>query len=298
MNIRIENVKQYPQYIWLDGDFIPWDDARVHLLTHSLHYAGMVWEGIKSYHHKPFKLLEHCVRLIESAKMLRMSVPYSPEQICDIVLETLQKNELQHAYIRPMIWRDTDSLKLFHQKFDVHIAVMCLKSHLLQARLDRSLYLSTWRKAPPEVMHPQCKSAAHYEVMLVAQMEAAEQGCDDALFLDMNGYIAECTTSNIFFICNGELITPIADSFLNGITRQSVIEIARAMNMSVRQERITLEAIESCEECFVTGTASEIQGVKSINIGVKKLAFPSSVIVKQLQERYAQITGKIQGQIC
>ncbi|PCJ29590.1 MAG: branched-chain amino acid transaminase [Rickettsiales bacterium] len=283
--------KKAADFIWINGEFIPWEDAYIHVLTHSLHYAGSVFEGERSYGGKIFKLMEHTKRLINSAEDMGLEVNYSVAEINEATEELLKKNNLENAYIRPLVWRGAGALGVYGENMVSNLLIMAQNSNH-PFKNGARLVLSKWRKPTIDAMPPQSKSSAHYAMQIVSQQMAKQQGYDDALLLDQYDDIAECTTTNIFFGKGRELVTPIADRFLNGITRQTVIEMARAMGIRVREERLTLEDAEKYDTCFVTGTATEIKGVSSINYDYKKLEFPNDNMVKDLQEEFAKIVGK------
>lgn len=279
-------------FIWINGEIIPWDDAYVHVLTHSLHYAGAVFEGERAYNGKVFKLLEHSRRLIASAESVHLKVNYSLDEIQDATNKVLQKNNLKNAYIRPLIWSGAESLGLYNPVLTSNMLILAQESNP-QFRKGLKLWVSPWRKINPEAMPPQSKTSSHYAMLAVSQKLAQDNGYDDALILDQFDDIAECSTTNIFFGREGELVTPIADRFLNGITRQTVVEMARNMGMKVREERLILEDVEKYDTCFATGTSAEIRGISSIYTGEKTLEYPNDKIVGMLQNEYAKIVGKI-----
>lgn len=279
-------------YIWINGKIIPWDDAYIHVLTHSLHYAGAVFEGERAYNGKVFKLMEHSRRLIKSAEAMHLDAKYSADEISEATKIILEKNGLMNAYIRPLIWRGAESLGAYNPILTTNLLILAQESNP-NFRKGLRLIVTPWRKVSEDAMPPQSKSSAHYAMLSISQQIAQEQGYDDALILDRFDDIAECTTTNIFFGRNGELVTPIADRFLNGITRQTVVEMARNMGMKVREERLTLEDIEEYDACFATGTSAEIRGISEIDTGFGKLKFKNHALVEGLQNEYAKLVGKI-----
>ena len=284
--------KKLSDYVWINGKMIPWDDAYIHVLTHSLHYAGAVFEGERAYNGKVFKLMEHSRRLLKSAEDMYLEVEYSADEISDATKAILEKNNLKNAYIRPLIWRGSESLGVYNPVLTTNLLILAQESNP-KFKNGLRLVVTPWRKVSEEAMPPQSKSSAHYAMLSISQQIANEQGYDDALILDRFDDIAECTTTNIFFGRDGELVTPIADRFLNGITRQTVVEMARSMGMKVREERLMLEDIEKYDACFSTGTSAEIRGISEINTGTSKLEFKNHDLVETLQKEYAKLVGKI-----
>lgn len=286
------NPSQPCDYIWVNGELLQVNDAKISPLTHSLHYAGGVFEGEKSYNGQVFKLAEHTTRLLESAKTLHLNIAYSFSDIITAHQLLIEKNNIRDAYIRPLIWQGSESLNITNSALSVNLLIAAI---LTQPRPLKplNLHISRWRKPPPNSMPPQCKSAGHYNMMIVAQKEAKSQGYDDAILLDQQGFIAECTVANIFFVKADQLFTPIADRFLNGITRQTIIELAKNSGLEVREERITIEKLGEFSEGFITGTAVEIKEITSINLGEKTMTFNQNKITDFLKNKYNDLVRKI-----
>lgn len=280
-----------PNYIWLNGEFIIWQDALVHALTHSLHYSGGVFEGEKAYNGKIFKLEQHVIRLIESAKILRLEVPYNFDEIITAHHQLLEKNNIKDAYVRPLIWQGSESLNLINPNLSVNLLIAAIPS-IPRPSNPLKLHIANWRKSHPSSMPPQCKSSGHYNMMIPCLKEAKLLGYDDAILLDLRGYIAECTTTNIFFVKNDQLFTPIADNFLNGITRQTIIQLAENLNLTVKEEYLTLDSLAEFSEAFVTGTAMEVRGIKSVNINGRDIIFPDNKITNLLKNAYSDLVRK------
>ncbi|WPY00182.1 Branched-chain-amino-acid aminotransferase [Candidatus Trichorickettsia mobilis] len=280
---------QLSGYIWLNGDLVKWQDARVHALTHSLHYAGAVFEGERSYGGRVFKIHEHTERLLASASTMQMQVPYSFDEIIAAHESIIVKNKISDAYIRPLVWRGAESLNLTNKSLSINFMIAAIASSPKPAD-NVSLHISRWRKPHPDSWPPQVKSSGHYAMMLVALEEAKLQGYSDAILLDWRGYIAECTTTNIFFVYKDRVITPIADSFLNGITRQTIISLAKKLGLEVQEKHISLSDIEKYDECFLTGTAAEIKLVNSIALHSLQITFADNRITSLLQQEYAALT--------
>lgn len=289
--MHYKTTTSFPDFIWINGKIVPYDKSYIHITTHSLHYSGAVFEGERAYSGKVFKLLEHTNRLLKSAELMHLDVNYSVEEITNATYELLKANNLQNAYIRPLIWRGSESIGIYDSKLTTHTMIFAQESKP-SFKQGLKICISPWRKPLPDALPVQAKSSAHYGMMIISQKIARDSGYDDALLLDQYDEIAECSATNIFFGRNKELVTPIADRFLNGITRQTVIEIARDLDMRVEEKRLTLEDIESYDTCFATGTASEIRGIAQIDHDNKHLYFPNNSLVKLLQQKYAQIVGK------
>ena len=289
MNFTSADTKS--EYIWVNGEFIDKKQAKIHMLTHGLHYSGAVFEGERAYNGKVFKLMEHTNRLLKSAEYMHLKIRYSAEEINSATNMLLKKNNLLHAYIRPLIWRGDESLEVYNQNLKCNILIMAQESNP-QFKRGLKLYITPWCKVGADAMPPQCKSSTHYGMMIVSQKIAQDMGYDDALIMDQYGDIAECSTANIFFAKGDILITPVADRFLNGITRQTVIEMAKDIGIRVREERLTMEDVRACDACFLTGTSAEIKGVSSITFDHQKLEFNNDAIVVKLQNEYAKIVGK------
>lgn len=284
--------RKLSDYIWINGKMVPWDNAYIHVLTHSLHYAGAVFEGIRAYDGKVFKLIEHSCRLIKSATAMYLETNYSADEISQAVKDVLQKNNLKNAYIRPLIWTGAESLGLYNPDLTTNLLILAQESNP-SFKNGLRLVVTPWRKVGEDAMPPQSKSSAHYAMLSISRKMARDQGYDDCLILDKYDDIAECSTTNIFFGREGELVTPIADRFLNGITRQTVIEIARSMGIKVREKRLMLEDVEQYDTCFSTGTSAEICGVSEINTGEGLLLnFPNDDLVGKLQIEYGELVGK------
>lgn len=280
-------------FIWINGEFLHLNKAYVHVLTHSLHYAGAAWEGERAYNGKIFKLEEHTNRLLKSAEYMGLvPIKYSAQEINAVTYELLKKNSLKDAYIRPLIWRGAESMAIYNSTLTVNMLIIMLPSRA-EFLSNLKLNLSSWCKPSPKAFPPQAKSSTHYGMPVVSQITASNNGYDDSLVLDEEGYVAECNVANIFFGKGNKLITPIADRFLNGITRQAVIEMAKSLEFEVIETRIPLEALDKYEYSFITGTAREIGGVGSIDLGKIVHYFPDpDGKIKMLQSEFARLVGK------
>ena len=277
-------------YIFLDGKLLNWNDAKLHVLSHGLHYASSVFEGERAYGGKVFKELEHTERLIRSAKTLGFSIPYSIENICEIRKDVLKANNILDGYIRPVAWRGSEMMGISAQKNTIHFAVAAWKwpSYFSpEAKLKGiKLNISKWKRPDPSTAPVNTKAAGLYMICTLSKHEAENLGYDDSLMLDYRGYIAEATGANIFFVKGNEIHTPIADCFLNGITRQTVITLAKNENLKVKETRLKIEDLSEYNECFVTGTAAEVTPVKSIN----EATFHPGEVCKLLIEKYTGLT--------
>ncbi len=279
-------------FIWINGEFVPWNDAYIHVLTHSLHYSGAVFEGERAYKGVVFKLEEHTKRLLKSAKYMNLKVNYSAAEINKATEGLLKKNSLEYAYIRPLIWRGAESIGVYDNKLNNNILIAAIPSKNEFINNVR-LILSNWSKVSTKALPVQAKSSAHYAMAIISQNNAELEGYNDSLVLDDAGFIAECNVANIFFGKNNEIVTPIADKFLNGITRQAVIELVKNNGFNVIEKRMKINEISSYDYCFMTGTAKEIAGIKEINLKPDIVNFvDSKKIVPSLQEKFAQLVGK------
>lgn len=254
--------------IWMDGEFRDWADAKVHVLTHAMHYASSVFEGQRAYKGKIFKLEEHTERLFASAEILGMNVPYTPAQINDACNELLEVQGLTDAYCRPVIWRGSEMMGVSAQKNTIHAAVAIWEwpSYFSpEARLKGlRLEISKWRRPSPETIPTQAKAAGLYMICTLSKHAAESNGFDDALMMDYRGQIAEATGANIFFVKDGELHTPTPDCFLDGITRRSVIALAKKRGINVIERAIMPEEMADFEQAFLTGTAAEVTPLAEI----------------------------------
>ena len=278
-------------FIWFDGELIDWKDAKVHVLTHGLHYASSVFEGERCYDGKIFREIEHTERLHHSANTLGFNIPFSIDEICKIRKLVLDSNKIRDGYIRPVAWRGSEMMGISAQKNTIHLAVAAWEwpsYYSPEARLKGiKLDLSKWRRPSPETAPVSTKAAGLYMICTLAKHEAEEKGCQDALMLDHRGYIAETTSANIFMVMNDEIHTPLPDCFLNGITRQEVIKIAKNLGIRVVERHMKLEELQKASEVFVTGTAAEVTPVSQIG----ELVFKPSAISKKMIEEYNKITS-------
>jgi len=252
-------------WIWFDGKLVPWREAQVHVLTHALHYASSVFEGQKAYGGEIFKLSEHSARLRRSASLLGFELPWSADEIDAACREVLKANGLTDAYMRPLAWRGSEQMGVSAQRTKPHLAIAAWRwgayfgeeAILKGLRLD----ISPWRRPAPYTAPTESKAAGLYMICTLARHAAQAKGKDDALMFDWRGQVAEATGANAFFVRDGALHTPTPDCFLNGITRQTVIGLARARGIEVVERKIWPEELEGFEQFFLTGSAAEVTPV-------------------------------------
>ncbi|MCR6630050.1 MAG: branched-chain amino acid aminotransferase [Magnetospirillum sp.] len=255
-------------FIWFDGETVPWRDAKVHVLTHGLHYGSCVFEGERVYGGKVFKLTEHSERLVKSGDILGMKVPYSVAQINAATDAIVKANGIVDGYVRPVAWRGAEMMGVSAQSSRIHvaIAVWTWPSYWAPEARMRGIRLniSQWRRPHPETAPTAAKAAGLYMICTMSKHKAESEGYEDSLMLDYRGQVAEATGANIFFVMDGELHTPLADCFLDGITRQTVIALARQRGVKVVERAIFPEEMARASECFLTGTAAEVTPVREI----------------------------------
>ncbi|MEA3013332.1 MAG: branched-chain amino acid aminotransferase [Sphingomonadales bacterium] len=253
--------------IWFDGELVPWREANVHILTHALHYASSVFEGQRAYGGEIFKLTEHSARLKKSGELLGFEIPWSVAQIDAACRETLAANKLTNAYMRPLAWRGSEQMGVSAQRTRIHLAIACWDwgNYFSEeaVRTGLKLDISPWRRPAPYTAPIESKASGLYMICTLARHQAQAKGLDDAMMFDWRGRVAEGTGANAFFVRDGVLHTPIPDCFLNGITRQTVIELARRRGIEVQERAIWPEELESFEQFFLTGSAAEVAPVQS-----------------------------------
>jgi branched-chain amino acid aminotransferase len=273
--------------IWYDGKLAPWRDANLHVLSHGLHYASCVFEGERAYGGKIFKSNEHSERLRASARQLDFEIPYSAAEIDEAKRLVLEKNGQTDAYVRPVAWRGAETLSVAAQDTQIHVAIATWEwpsyfdpaQRLKGIRLD----LADYRRPDPRTAPCLAKAAGLYMICTVSKHKAERNGYADAMMLDWQGRVAECTGANIFFVKDGQIQTPIADCFLDGITRRTVIDLARRRGIAVVERRIMPEELAGFSECFITGTAAEVTAVSEI----AQWKFTPGAITTQLMDDYS-----------
>ncbi|WP_138935863.1 branched-chain amino acid aminotransferase [Roseovarius arcticus] len=254
--------------IWMDGTMVDWRDANVHILTHAMHYASSVFEGERAYNGKIFKSREHSERLHFSAGELDFEVPYTVDQIEAAKMQVLAEAGLTDAYVRCIAWRGAGpDMGVASSHNPVHLAIAAWEwgayygdAKTKGAKLD----ISKWKRPSPETIPVHAKAAGLYMICTTSKHAAEAKGCSDALFMDYRGYVAEATGANIFFVKDGEVHTPLADCFLNGLTRQTVIGILKERGIAVHERHIMPDEMEGFEQCWLTGTAAEVTPVGMI----------------------------------
>jgi len=255
-------------WIWFDGQFIPWRDAKIHVLTHGLHYASAVFEGERMYGGEIFKLTEHTQRLFKSAEILDFSIPYTVAQIDEACKAACAKNDLDDCYVRPIAWRGSESISVSAHDTKIHVAIAVWEwpSYFKPEEKAKGIRLAwaKYKRPSPETAPTSSKAAGLYMICTVSKHVAERAGYADAMMLDWRGFVAEATGANAFFVRDGAIHTPTPDCFLDGITRQSVIAMARAKGVEVIERHIKPEELSTFSECFVTGSAAEVTPVGEI----------------------------------
>jgi len=279
--------------IWFNGKNIDWSEAKVHLLSHGLHYASSVFEGVRVYDGEVFKLREHTERLFYSAKRMGMNVPYTTNEINKATKEIVNIQKTQNGYIRPIIWRGSEMMAISAQKNKINVAIATWEwGSYFDPKLKIEgikLNVSSWRKPSPDSIPWDTKASGLYMINTLSKHEAEAKGYVDSLMLDHQGNVAEATGANIFFKnATGELHTPIPDSFLDGITRRCVIDIAKSKGIKVIERKIKLDDMSSFVGCFLTGTAAEVTPVASIG----EYNFKVCNIITELSESYQGLVRK------
>jgi len=279
-------------WIWLDGQFVPWREAKVHVLTHGLHYASSVFEGERMYGGEIFELTAHTERLFKSAEILDFEIPFTVAEIDQACKDTCARNGLQDAYLRPIAWRGSEMIGVSAQNTTIHVAIAVWDwpSYFKPEEKAKGIRL-TWAKykrPSPESEPVHAKASGLYMICTVSKHLAEKDGYTDAMMLDYRGYVAESTGSNVFFVRDGAIHTPTPDCFLNGITRQAVIKLARSQGYEVVERHIRPEELSTFSECFVTGTAAEVTPVAEIG----EYRFTPGKISLGLMEDYARMVRR------
>ena len=280
--------------IWFNNELVEWQDARVHVISHGMHYASLVFEGLRVYNKKIFKLEDHTKRLFHSARRLDIKVPYSEKELNEATLKLVDDQKIQNGYIRPFVWRGSEMMGVSAQKTKINVAIAIwdwpayFDTKLKQKGIK--LNISKWQRPPQNSSPWDSKAAGLYMICTLSKHEAEKQGYTDSLMLDHEGNIAEATSANIFFKdTNDELNTPVPDSFLDGITRKTVIEIAKSKGIKINERKISPNELKSFKGCFITGTAAEITPVASI----KDYTFEVCEMILDLSSTYEKMVGKV-----
>ena len=274
-------------WIWMDGKLVPWREANLHVLTHALHYASSVFEGERCYGGKIFALSKHSQRLIDSARILGFELPYTRDEIDAACEATVQANGFTDCYVRPVAWRGSEQMGVSAPRSRPHLAIAAWAwgAYFGEDVIERGLKLdiAEWRRPAPYTAPTAAKAAGLYMICTISKHAAEAKGYNDALMFDWRGQVAEATGANIFFVRDGALHTPTPDCFLNGITRQTVIELARQRGFSVTERTIWPEEMETFEGAFLTGSAAEVTPIASIG----PWNFEVGAIGRQLRADYA-----------
>ncbi|MFV2051459.1 branched-chain amino acid aminotransferase [Aliiroseovarius sp. YM-037] len=272
--------------IWMDGKLVEWRDANVHILTHAMHYASSVFEGERAYNGKIFRSVDHSKRLIHSAKLIDFDVPYTVEEIEAAKQQVLDANNLSDAYVRVLAWRGVgEDMGVASARNPVRMAVAAWEwgayygdAKMKGAKLD----ISKWKRPSPETIPSEAKAAGLYMICTMSKHAAEAKGCSDAMMFDYRGYVAEATGANLFFVRDGEVHTPLADCFLNGLTRQTVIQMLKEKGIAVHERHIMPEELEGFQQCWLTGTAAEVTPVGQIG----DYNFEVGAIARDISESY------------
>ncbi|MBQ7738439.1 MAG: branched-chain amino acid transaminase [Desulfovibrionaceae bacterium] len=287
------------EYIWFDGKLVPWQEANVHVLTHALHYGSAVFEGIRAYKCSDgssavFRLHDHAQRLINSAKILRMEIPQTVDEISAAIIETLKANKMPDAYIRPLSFVGYGEMGVYPGNNPVHtiIAVWSWGAYLGAEALEKGIRVrtSSFARSHVNCSMSKAKAAGNYINSILAKIEAKEDGFDEAIMLDTNGFVSEATGENIFMVRNGIIKTTPLTSILGGITRDSLIQLARDLGYTVEEQQFTRDELYTAEEAFFTGTAAELTPIREVDrrtIG----AGHAGPVSKHLQKEFFSIVN-------
>ena len=275
-------------FIWMNGVMLPWADAKLHVLSHGLHYASSVFEGERAYGGRIFKSREHSERFKNSARILDFEIPYSVEELDAAKALVVAKNGFQNCYVRPVAWRGSEMMAVAAQHATIHVAIAVwdwpsmfdVETKMKGIKID----IAEYRRPDPMTAPCHSKAAGLYMICTISKHRAERRGYADAMMLDWQGRVAECTGANIFFTKDGVIHTPIADCFLNGITRQTVIGLAKARGIEVIERRIMPEELAGFDECFICGTGAEVTPVAEIG----PYHFTPGAISRVLIEDYAK----------
>ena len=275
--------------IWMDGKLVDWRNAKVHVLTHGLHYGSSVFEGERAYNGKIFKSREHSKRLLKSGEYMDIPIPYTVDEIEAAKAEVLAASGLQNAYVRALCWRASgEDMGVASARNPVKMAIAVWEwgayygdAKMKGAKLD----IAKWKRPSPETIPCFAKASGLYMICTMSKHAAENKGCSDAMMLDYRGYVAEATGANIFFVKDGEVHTPKPDCFLNGITRQTVIGMLEERSIKVNARHIMPEELEGFEQCWLTGTAAEVTPVGQIG----DYTFEVGAMTRDIAESYEKL---------
>jgi branched-chain amino acid aminotransferase len=287
--------------IWMDGALVPWDEARVHVLTHSLHYGSGVFEGIRTYATADgpavFRLTDHIERMLDSAKLIMMEIPYSLEELVEACKLTVRESGLESCYVRPIAYLGYGEIGLnpLPCPVNVSIAVWPWGAYLGEESLAKGVRvkISSWRRMDPNINPVAAKGTGIYINSSLAKVEAVQSGYDEAILLNTQGFVAECTGENLFIVRDGVLATPtLASGALGGITRDSIMTIARDLGYEVREEQLLRHDLYLADEAFLTGTAAEVVPIRSVD---DRMIGDPGEVTRKLQETYlATVHGQVE----
>ena len=275
--------------IWMDGEMVEWRDAKVHILTHALHYASSVFEGERAYGGRIFESRRHSERLHNSARLIDFEIPWSVDQIEEAKAATLKANGLSDAYVRAIAWRGAGpDMGVASARNPVRLAIATWEwgayygdAKTRGAKLD----IAKWKRPSPETIPSEAKAAGLYMICTMSKHAAEAKGCSDALMMDYRGYVAECTGANLFFVKGGEVHTPLPDCFLNGITRQTVIGMLKEKGVAVHERHIEPSELEGFEQAWLTGTAAEVTPIGQIG----EYSFEVGALARDVAESYERL---------
>lgn len=289
-----ENYADRDGWIWMNGEMVPWRDANVHVLTHGLHYASSVFEGLRSYGGKIFKLTEHSDRLHYSADVMGFKIPYTTAEIDQACLDVCKANDIVDGYLRPVAWRGSEMMGVSAQNNRINLAIAAWPwpSYFSPEARAKGIAVQTspWRRPAPECAPVFAKAAGLYMICTLSKHEAERNGYNDALMLDYRGQVAELTGANLFMTFAGDkaLHTPKPDCFLNGITRQTVIDLAKARGIEVIERAIMPDELKNVEQIFATGSAAEVTPIGKID----DMTYTVGDLTHQLMDDYERAVGK------
>lgn len=279
-------------YIWMDGEFVDWREAKVHVLTHSLHYGSGVFEGDRAYDGEIYALHDHSQRLLNSAKYLGYEIPFTVDDIDKACTDTLAKSGLGSAYVRPFAWRGSEMMGVASKGNKIHLAVAVWHwgDYFDDKMKGIRLCMAKWKRPAPDTIPCKAKGAGLYMICTLAKDASTDKGFDDALMLDYKGRIAECTGAHIFFVRDGEIHTPTNDILLDGITRKAVLMMAEKRGIKVIKRDIWPDELHTFSECFIVGTAAEITPVRSIE---QQEYTPGELSVNMVEDYDKLVRGKL-----
>ena len=279
-------------WIWFDGQFTPWREAKVHVLTHGLHYASAVFEGERMYGGEIYELTAHTERLFKSAELLDFKIPYTVAEIDQACKDTCAKNGLTDCYVRPIAWRGTEMMAVSAQNTKIHVAIAAWPwpSYFDPEEKAKGIRLAwaKYKRPSPETQPVHAKATGLYMICTISKHAAERDGYADAMMLDWRGYVAEATGANVFFVRDGVLHTPTPDCFLNGITRQSVMRLARARGVEIVERHIHPDELPTFSECFIVGSAAEVTPVAEIG----QYRFKPGQLSLSLMDEYARMVRR------